>query len=334
MSDFDQQAWRRCGTIHAFPFFPAANRAVMPTMRSSDIARLLTLSAIWGASFLFMRIIVPVLGPLPTAFLRVTLGAIGLAVILLVMRVRWEFKGRLGASMLLGVINSGIPFAMYCLAARVLPAGYSAILNATTPLMGVIIGTLFFRERLTGAKGLGVLLGLVGVAVLTRAGPVTMSGPVVIGALACLVATSCYGLAGYLTKRWISDRGGLDAKLVAFGSQLGAAVVLLPFFGYVSATSGIPGPATGGVWAAMAALGFLCSAVAYMMFFRLIADLGPLRSLTVTFLIPPFGVLWGALFLNEAVTMAHVVGGCFIALAVWFVCKPPRAATAARRAAS
>lgn len=262
-------------------------------MRSSDIARLLTLSAIWGASFLFMRIIVPALGPLPTAFFRVALGALGLAVILLVLRVRWQFKGLLGASMVLGVINSGIPFVMYCLAARVLPAGYSSILNATTPLMGVLIGVVFFRERLTGAKGLGVLLGLIGVAVLTRTGPVAMSGPVVMGALACLVATSCYGLAGYLTKRWISDRGGLDAKLVAFGSQLGAAIVLLPFFAYVSTTTGMPGPATGGVWAAMAALGFVCSALAYMLFFRLIADLGPLRSLTVTFLIPPFGVLWG-----------------------------------------
>ncbi|MBN4665989.1 EamA family transporter [Pandoraea nosoerga] len=303
-------------------------------MRSSDIARLLTLSAIWGASFLFMRIIVPALGPLPTAFLRVVLGAVGLAAILMAMRVRWQFKGLLAASMALGVINSGIPFVMYCLAARVLPAGYSAILNATTPLMGAIIGALFFRERLTGAKALGVLLGLAGVAVLTRTGPVTLSGPVLMGALACLLATSCYGLAGYLTKRWITERGGLDARLVAFGSQLGASVVLLPFFAYISTTSGIPGPATGGVWAAMAALGLLCSAIAYMLFFRLIADLGPLRSLTVTFLIPPFGVLWGALFLDEAVTLAHLAGGCFIALAVWLVCKPPKAVPAPSRAAS
>lgn len=300
-------------------------------MRTSDIARLLTLSAIWGASFLFMRIIVPVMGPLPTAFFRVGLGAVGLAVILLVLRVRWQFKGLLGASMVLGVINSGIPFVMYCLAARVLPAGYSAIFNATTPLMGVVIGVMFFRERLTMPKGLGVLLGLIGVAVLTQAGPVAMSTPVLLGALACLVATACYGLAGYLTKRWITERGGLDAKLTAFGSQVGASLVLLPFFVYVSFDSGhVPGSdASLGVWGAMVALGLMCSALAYMLFFRLIADLGPLRSLTVTFLIPPFGVLWGALFLNEPVTLAHLAGGCFIALAVWLVCKPAKAAAAA-----
>lgn len=334
MSEFDQQGARRYGTMQPFPFLATAACAVFPIMRSSDIARLLSLSAIWGASFLFMRIIVPALGPMPTAFLRVALGAVGLAVILLALRVRWAFKGLLGASMLLGVINSGIPFVMYCLVARVLPAGYSAILNATTPLMGVVIGAMCFHDRLTGAKALGVLVGLAGVAVLTRTGPVTMSGPVAMGALACLVATSCYGLAGYLTRRWITERGGLDAKLVAFGSQLGAALVLLPFFGYVSVTSGMPGQATGGVWAAVAALGFLCSAIAYMLYFRLIADLGPLRSLTVTFLIPPFGVLWGALFLNEAVTLAHLVGGCFIALAVWLVCKPPRAVASTQRAPS
>lgn len=306
-------------------------------MRSSDILRLLSLSAIWGASFLFMRIIVPALGPLPTAFFRVSLGAIGLAVILLVLRVRWQFKGLLGASMVLGVINSGIPFVMYCLAARVLPAGYSAILNATTPLMGVVIGALFFGERLTGAKAGGVVIGLIGVAVLTRAGPVAMSGPVVYGALACLVATSCYGLAGYLTRRWISDRGGLDAKLVAFGSQVGASLVLLPFFAWTSTTTGMPGPAGFGVWSAMAALGLMCSALAYVLFFRLIADLGPLRSLTVTFLIPPFGVLWGSLFLGEPVTLAHLIGGLFIAAAVWLVCKPPKTpkpAAVSKRAAS
>ncbi|WP_150698210.1 DMT family transporter [Pandoraea terrae] len=295
-------------------------------MKPADIARLLFLSAIWGASFLFMRIIVPALGPLQTAFFRVGLGAIGLAAILAVLRVRWKFKGMLPAAMMLGVINSGIPFVMYCLAARVLPAGYSAIFNATTPMMGVLIGALFFRERLTGAKAGGVILGLAGVAVLTRAGPVALTGPVLLGALACLVATACYGLAGFLTRRWITERGGLDAKLVAFGSQVGATLALLPFFAFVSYASPSPGHADAGVWAAMAALGLICSALAYAIFFKLIADLGPLRSLTVTFLIPPFGVLWGALFLGEPVTLAHLGGGCLIALAVWLVCKPPKTA--------
>ncbi|MEH6366926.1 MAG: EamA family transporter, partial [Pseudomonas marincola] len=109
-------------------------------MRITDLLRLLLLAAIWGASFLLMRIVAPVLGSMPTAFFRASLGALGLLAILLIMRVRWDFRGKLKQCLLLGVINAGLPSAMYCLAALVLPAGYSSIFNALTPLMGVLIG--------------------------------------------------------------------------------------------------------------------------------------------------------------------------------------------------
>jgi len=206
-------------------------------MKLSDYVRLLVLAAIWGASFLFMRISAPVLGALPTAFFRVLLGAIGLAVILAILKTKVDFKGKLKAIMVLGVINSGIPFLMYSVAALLLPAGYSAIFNATTPLMGVMIGWMCFSDSLTLKKAAGVLIGLMGITWLTSTGPVTLSMGVVMGALACLVATSCYGAAGFLTKRWVADKGGLDAKLVAFGSQMGATLFLAPFFGISAAIS-------------------------------------------------------------------------------------------------
>lgn len=288
-------------------------------MKLSDYVRLLALAAIWGASFLFMRIAAPVLGALPTAFFRVFLGAIGLAIILFLLKTKVDFKGKLKPTMVLGVINSGIPFLMYSVAALLLPAGYSAIFNATTPLMGVLIGSMFFSDSLTVKKAAGVLIGLMGITLLTTTGPVTLSSTVVMGALACLVATSCYGAAGFLTKKWVADKGGLDAKLVAFGSQIGATVFLLPFFG-ISATVNPPlswGDST--VWLALAAVGFICTACAYILYFRLIADIGPVRSLTVTFLIPPFGVLWGVMFLDEHLSIAHLYGGGLICLAVWFV---------------
>ena len=113
-------------------------------MRLADLVRLLLLAAIWGASFLFMRIVAPVLGSMPTAFFRASLGMLGLLIILLLMRVRWDFNGKLKHCLVLGVINAGLPSSMYCMAALVLPAGYSAILNATTPMMSVMIGMLFF----------------------------------------------------------------------------------------------------------------------------------------------------------------------------------------------
>lgn len=291
-------------------------------MTTIDTIRLLALSAIWGASFLFMRIIAPTLGALPTAFIRVLLAAIGLVLILAVMRVKWDFKGKAGATLVLGIINSGIPFAMYSFAAMVLPAGYSAILNATTPLMGAIMGALFFSEKLAGAKAIGVLLGLAGVAVLTHTGSVELDSSAIMGAGACLVATACYGLAGFLVKRWITDKGGLDSKLVALGSQIGATVLLLPVFAVGVSVAPPTSWGGAGVWAAMAGLGFVCTAFAYILYFRLIADIGPVKSLTVTFLVPPFGVLWGALFLHEQLTASHLAGGALIGIAVWMVLKP------------
>ncbi|MFQ2091842.1 DMT family transporter [Aeromonas taiwanensis] len=297
-------------------------------MRPSDYGRLLALAAIWGASFLFMRIAAPAFGSINTTFLRVFFALVGLAAMLLLLRTPMQFHGKLKAIMVLGTINSGVPFLMYAVAALWLPAGYSAILNATTPLMGALIGFSFFNEQLGLRKWAGVMLGLVGIGLITTTGEVDLSGQLAIGVLACLIATACYGCAGFLTRRWISERGGLDAKLVAFGSQIGAVLFLLPFFAY-SLTSG---PAVDwaqpGVWASVLAVGLLCTAFAYLLYFRLIADIGPLRSLTVTFLIPPFGILWGYLVLGETLTGGFVLGGAVVCLAVWLVtshAKPARA---------
>ncbi|MDX7817660.1 DMT family transporter [Aeromonas caviae] len=299
-------------------------------MRPSDYGRLLALAAIWGASFLFMRIAAPAFGSVNTTFLRVFFALVGLAAMLLLLRTPMQFQGKLKSIMVLGIINSGVPFLMYAVAALWLPAGYSAILNATTPLMGALIGFSFFHETLTLRKWAGVMLGLVGIGLITTTGEVDLSGQLAIGVLACLIATACYGCAGFLTRRWVTERGGLDAKLVAFGSQIGAVLFLLPFFGYTLATGPAVDWAQPGVWASVLAVGFLCTAFAYLLYFRLIADIGPLRSLTVTFLIPPFGILWGYLVLGETLTGGFVFGGAVVCLAVWLVTSPARAVKSAK----
>lgn len=290
-------------------------------MRPLDMFRLLALAAIWGASFLFLRIIAPVLGTFPTAFFRVLLASAGLLVILLLLRTRWDFRGKLGLCLVLGVINSGLPFALYSVAAQLVPAGYSAIFNATTPMMGVLIGALFFAEELTLAKIIGVFSGLGGVALLMRIGPVPFDTELLLGALACLGATACYGFGGFLTRRWINQGEGLDSEVVAFGSQLGATLCLLPLFG-LSLLNAPPvnwGDST--VWLSLLVLGLVCTAFAYILYFRLLADIGPVKTLTVTFLIPPFGVLWGVIFLDEPLSWAYVQGGALIALALWLILR-------------
>lgn len=289
--------------------------------------RLLLLSSLWGASFLFMRIAAPQLGTFSTAFFRVLLGALGLIVILAALRTSWDFRGKGRAALLIGMTNSGLPFAMFCLAAQYLPAGYSAMFNATTPLMGVMIGAVFFQEAMTRDRLLGVSLGLGGVAVLVQGGPVAMDHRLLIGALACLIAAAGYGLSGFLVRRWITERGGLDSRLLAVGSQLGATLLLAPLMLAEAWTR--PSLAAWRdieVWWATLALGLACTSLAYLLYFRLLQDLGPVKPLTVTMLVPPFGVLWGALFLDEAVTAAHAVGGALVGVALWMILfkAPPR----------
>lgn len=298
-------------------------------MRLTDLCRLLLLAAIWGASFLFMRIVAPVLGSMPTAFFRASFGALGLLAILLVMRVGWDFRGKLKQCLMLGVINAGLPSAMYCLAALVLPAGYSSIFNAMTPLMGVLIGMLFFSEALTTSKTAGVALGLFGVWLLTQTGPVSVDLQMLLGAAACIIATICYGFAGFLTRKWIGQQGGLDNRLTAFSSLLGASLFLTPLF---LGSLAIQPPASWGAsreWLSLAGLGLICTAFAYVLYFRLISDIGPIKASTTTFLIPIFGVLWGWLLLDEPLSWAYVYGGAIIALALWLVVRPSGAVVAA-----
>lgn len=293
-------------------------------MRISDYIRLLLLAAIWGASFLFMRIAAPEFGAINTAFLRVFFGFVGLAIILFAIKSSFNFEGKFKSSLILGVINSGVPFFMYCLAARWLPAGYSAILNATTPLMGALIGFAFFGEKLSKRKWGGVILGLVGIMVITTVGESHSTNETIAGVVACLVATGCYGVAGFLTRRWISNKGGLDPKTVAFGSQIGATLFLLPFFIWSTTTGPTINWMQGEVWASVLAVGIICTAFAYILYYRLIADIGPLRSLTVTFLIPPFAVLWSYLALDETINEGFIVGALIVCVSVWLVVSPEK----------
>lgn len=293
-------------------------------MKAADYVRLTLLAAIWGASFLFMRIAAPELGAINTAFFRVLFGFIGLGCILLVMRTKISFQGKIIASLLLGVINSGIPFLMYSFAARLLPAGYSAILNATTPLMGALIGFSLFGEKLSFKKWAGVFIGLLGIILITSTDKINSANDVIWGVFACLIATSCYGVAGYLARRWISNKGGLDPKIVAFGSQMGASLFLLPFFGYSMAFSPAAHWSIPEVWLSLLALGLVCTALAYILYFKLLTDIGPLRTLSVTFLVPPFGILWSYLVLGEQMNSNFYYGGGVVAIAIWLIVGPAK----------
>ncbi|MBV8634862.1 MAG: DMT family transporter [Burkholderiaceae bacterium] len=281
-------------------------------MRRADLVRLLTLAAIWGASFLFMRIIAPVLGPLWTAEIRVSVAGCAMLLFLLVTGKKMEFGRNWKVYLTVGILNSALPFSFFAYAAMTLPAGYSAIVNATSPLWGALIAAVVLKEALTGRKIAGLISGVAGVAFLVRLGPAKFDGQVLLAALACVAAAFCYGLAGVYTKL---KSAGIGAPMLATGSQLGAAFAILP----VLPLAPMRAEPTLTVLLFALALALLCSAVAYFIFFRLIADLGPTKSLTVTFLIPMFALLWGGIFLHEEFNLNSLIGCALVGLATWLV---------------
>lgn len=279
-------------------------------MPFSAIAELLLLAAIWGGSFLFMRLCGADFGPAPLALIR----AVGASALLL----PWlAWRGQFGALRRhwravawLGVTNSGLPFLCFAGASLAITAGLSAIFNATTPLWGAVIAWLWLRNGLARGRVLGLAIGFAGVLWLVgdkaslKPGEHGVSAALAIAL--CLGATLLYGYSANFTKRYLSE---VPPLAQAAGSQLSAAVLLV-----VPAASFWPAHApSAGAWSAALALALLCTGVAYALYFRLIARLGPANAMSVTFLIPVFAVLWGWLFLHEGLS-ATMVAGCAVVL--------------------
>jgi drug/metabolite transporter (DMT)-like permease len=260
------------------------------------------LAALWGASFLFMREGAAELGPLPTAGLRVALAALFLLPVLLAREVRHDLLTRARPILFVGLLNSGIPFALFAFAVMHIPTGLTSILNATVPLTGALVAWIWLRDRPGASRLLGLVVGFVGVSLLI-AGKVGWSplpgaisrGMALLSMLACLLATLCYGLAASFTKRYLT---GTHPLATAAGSQIGAALGLaLPTLWWWPAHA-----ISTRAWGAMVAVALLCTALAYILFFRIIEKAGPVRALTVTFLVPVFALLYGALLLDERIT--------------------------------
>ena len=274
-------------------------------MKLRDLFDFILLAALWGASFLFTRIAAPVFGPIVVADLRTAIAA---AVLLLLLALRGG-AGDLAPNALrlvaLGAFNSAIPFTLFAYAQLSITAGMAAILNATVPLFGALVAWLWLRDKLTWPQWLGLAVGFAGVAWLSAdTAGFTPGGGTAIAA--ALVASVSYAVSGSMVKHYL---GHVRPLAVAAGSQLAAAVLLLPLMLFYFPPV-MPGLLD---WSALIALGVFCTGFAYALYFRLIARVGPTKTLAVTFLIPAFAILWGTLFLNEDVTLA-MLGGCAVIL--------------------
>lgn len=274
------------------------------SMSIASLIRLISLSAIWGASFLFMRIGVPVIDPVTMIEIRVGLAAIFLLI------VGYFFKKSLNARenwkhyFILGLFNSALPFLLFGIAAKTLSASLLSILNATAPIWGAVIAAVWSRTPLTPRGIAGLALGVIGVGVLVGFDTSTMNDGANWAILMALGAAFSYGIATTYAK----TAKKVDPFSNAHGSMWAATLLIAP---------AVPVYAHGFtpsllIIGSVLALGVLCSGVAYLLYFKLIADIGPTPALTVTFLIPVFGVIWGHLFLDEPIGMKTLVGACIV----------------------
>jgi drug/metabolite transporter (DMT)-like permease len=270
-------------------------------MSTSNLFRLLLLGAIWGTSFMLMRIAVPELGPLLTTFLRTFLGGIALYLFARSRGIDFAWRANAHTFLVIGLFNTAIPFALFAWSALHIPSAYMATMNSLAPIFTGLFGILLLDERMTPSRIVACVLGLTGVAVLVGVGPTDITFNTVLGVLAGMCAATSYGFAATYTRMKASQIPSLAA---AAGSQLLASAALLPLAAPTvpAATVTVQGAI------AVAVLGVLCTGLAYALFFHLISTEGASKAITVTFLIPATASIWAWLFLGEPITGGTVAG--------------------------
>ncbi len=263
--------------------------------------RLILLSAIWGASFLFMRVSVPEFGPVPLILIRVFGAALVLFPFLLNASSRKVIANHAGRLLVLGLLNSVIPFCLLAFATLRIEAGFASLLNATTPLFAAVVGAALLAQAVTRNQFFGIFLGIVGVAIISYDRLSFNPGGTGWAVIAALCAAMSYGLAGHYARQRLKN---VPASTLAAGSMVAATLVLT-----------IPGillwPTTAvsvTSWSCAITLAIVCTAAAYLLYFHIIEHAGALIGATVTFLIPVFAVVWGMIFLGEQVDAPMVTG--------------------------
>lgn len=290
-------------------------------MSLPDLAKLIFLAAIWGGSFIFMRVAVPEIGAMLTATLRVGVASVALVGFAALTGLRMDWRRNLKPYAAVGLTAAAIPFSCFTFAALHLPAAYSAVLNTTAPLFGALFAVFWLTERLNVRKLSGLALGIVGVAILVGAGTLTLNLHTLLAAAACLTAAASYAVSSIIVKR-LSDqprRRPIQPLALATGSLAWGSLIMLPTLPFSLASGTALAPPSASAWYCVLALALLSSALAQAIFIPLIVRIGPTRAMSVTFLIPLFSMLWGLLFLNEAVQLSTLIGAAVVLLAMALV---------------
>lgn len=284
-------------------------------MKFIDLGALLLLASVWGASFLFIRVAAPAIGPIALVDARVFLAGGVLLACALALRTGLNLR-RWKHYLVLGTVNAALPFTLIAAAELALTASFAAILNATTPLFTALFAAVWLGHSLTWRRLTGLALGLVGVAVSVGWNGVPVTGHIVLAVCASLAAALCYGIGFVYSSRGVSDIPSIT--LSAF-QQIAAGIVLLPLAAFKHPTAWPSGDAL----SAALALSLIGTAFAYLLYFRLVRRIGPTSTSTVTFLVPLFGLLWSVLFLRETVGPGLLAGLVLILASITLVTGIP-----------
>jgi drug/metabolite transporter (DMT)-like permease len=281
-------------------------------MKPIHIGALVLLGAIWGASFLFIRVAAHDFGPLLLMFVRVILAGLVLLAYAVATKQTPDLRSRWREYLVVGALNSALPFVLIAWSELTLSSSLAAIINSTTPLFTAVIAALWGSEQLTWQKILGVILGVVGVAVLVGGSTLELNQAVILAALASVGAAFFYGWGTNYASRHF---GGMPPLHTPIGQLLGASVILL-----IPAGASIPEqmPSTNSIIALLALI-LVSTTFAYIIYFYLLNNVGPTRTASVTFLVPVFGTIWGILFLEESFNAGMLVGMAIILASVALV---------------
>ena len=274
-------------------------------MKPIYLIELISLAAIWGASFLFMRIGSPEFGPFLFMALRTFTASLFLLPLVYIAKQQKALNGYKLKMLFLGQLNAAIPFVLFGYATLTLAAGTTSILNGTAPMFSAIVAYLWLKEKLSFSASMGLFIGFIGVYLLVI-DKITVNEKDIIGpAIAILIASFCYGFSANYAKKYLN---GINPIALAAGSQISATLTLIPISLFFLPTT-MP---SNEAFTSLVILGVVCTGIAYIILFRLIANCGPAKAMSVTYLIPAFGLLWGNLFLNEAISQWMIIGYALI----------------------
>jgi drug/metabolite transporter (DMT)-like permease len=259
-----------------------------------------------------VRIASPAVGPVLTADLRMLIAGLALAIWFRFTGFDAQWRRWWRQYLIVGLLTSAAPFLLFAYSALTLSAGLMSVINASSPIWGALSSAWLLGERLSPRSVVGLAIGVAGVALVTR--PEGGDHVAAIPALAAVAAAVCYGLAATYMRRWAKD---VPSRGMALGTQIAGAALLAPLLA-IAPPAAIPTPF---IAACLLAMGLVCGAIAYLLYFRLVTDIGAAGALTVTYLIPLFGVAWGALFLSESVSHGMVTGAVLVLLGTFFVLR-------------